>query len=90
MARSLPNTNESAEQEDVVSEVVKSGKGKSNKIAVCAAIHLSALQQITGIQIVVLYTGEMLLSILPSMEKIVPIFLSTLGFAMTFYGMKLL
>jgi len=32
-------------------------KGKSNKIAIWAAFHLSALQQITGIQIVIIYAG---------------------------------
>jgi len=47
--------------------VIKKEKGKSNKIATYAAFHLSALQQITGIQIIVLYTGEILLDTIPSM-----------------------
>jgi hypothetical protein len=41
-------------------------KGKSNKCAVWAAYHLHILQQMTGIQIIIIYAGEIIIKIWPS------------------------
>lgn len=49
--------------------------GKSNKVAIIVAYSLSSMQQITGIQVIILYAGEMMLSLWPHMEKIIPIIL---------------
>lgn len=44
----------------------KNIKGKSNKYAVWAAYHSAMLQQLSGIQIVILYAGDIVLKIWPS------------------------
>lgn len=58
----------------------KRQKGKSNKYAVLAAYHSAILQQLSGIQIVILYAGDIVLKIFPSIEKTLPILIHSLGF----------
>lgn len=62
----------------------------SNKIAVKAALHLLILQQITGIQVIILYTGEIMLSIDPGLQKIVPLILQIEGLVASLYAIRLI
>jgi hypothetical protein len=55
-------------------------EGKSNKYAVIASYHVAMLQQLSGIQIVILYAGDIVLRIWPSIEKTLPILIHSLGF----------
>jgi len=63
---------------------------KSNKLAVLAANHISVVQQFTGIQIIIIYTGEIVLKIWPAVEKPLPIIINTLGFIASYQTIKAL
>ena len=58
-------------------------KKSRNKYAVIAAVNVSTLQQFSGIQVIVLYAGDIMLRIWPSIEKTLPILLHSLGFVAT-------
>ena len=55
----------------------------SNPLAVMTAYCVSALQQLSGIQIVNLYAGEIVLTLWPEIAKVVPVLLQTEGFFFT-------
>ena len=63
---------------------------KSNKLAVLAAHHISVVQQFTGIQIIIIYTGDIVLKIWPVLAKPLPIIIHTLGFIASYQTMKAL
>jgi hypothetical protein len=61
----------------------------SNKIAVRLAIFQGSLQQLSGIQVVILYVGEIMLSIKPELQKVVPLVLQIEGLVASLYAMRL-
>jgi hypothetical protein len=63
---------------------------KSNKLAVIAAHHISVIQQLSGIQIIIIYTGDIVLKIWPILEKPLPIIIHILGFIASYQTMKAL
>jgi SP family arabinose:H+ symporter-like MFS transporter len=62
----------------------------SNKIAIMAAYHLGILQQVSGIQVIILYAGDILLKLYPFLEKIVPLFLQIVGLMASLQTVRLL
>ena len=65
------------------STIQESKKG-DNPYAVAAALNVSLMQQISGIQVILLYTGDIVLRIWPSIEKTLPILMHTLGLMASF------
>lgn len=62
----------------------------SNSIAVKAAYHLLILQQTSGIQVIILYTGEIMLAISPALQKLVPLILQIEGLLASLYAIHLI
>jgi facilitated trehalose transporter len=62
-----------------ISPPVKKIKSESNPYAIVVAYHLGILQQLSGIQIIIIYTGDIVLKIWPSIEKTLPILIHGLG-----------
>lgn len=62
----------------------------SNSIAVKAAYHLLILQQTSGIQVIILYTGEIMLAISPSLQQLVPLILQIEGLLASLYAIRLI
>jgi hypothetical protein len=63
---------------------------QSNKIAIFAAHHLAILQQVSGIQVIILYAGDILLKLYPFLEKLVPLFLQIVGLLASLQTVRLL
>jgi hypothetical protein len=63
---------------------------QSNKIAIFAAHHLAILQQASGIQVIILYAGDILLKLYPFLEKFVPLFLQIVGLLASLQTVRLL
>jgi hypothetical protein len=64
-----------------------------NPLPVIAAYHLSILQQMTAIQVVYIYVGEIVGKVYPSLEHFLPIFIHGEGIAaifLTIYSTKFL
>ncbi len=62
----------------------------SNKIAIWAAYHLGIFQQVSGIQVIILYAGDILLKLYPFLEKLVPLFLQIVGLLASLQTSRLL
>lgn len=62
----------------------------SNKIAIRIAYLSGTLQQLTGIQVIILYAGEIMLDIEPQLQKIVPLILQLIGLISSLYAMKII